>query len=51
LKEDDQMNAYIAQRLKDALDKHDEVSMLIWDIVDVQDTWDSAIEDINAACL
>ena len=29
------------------MNKHDDVSQLIWDIVDVQDTWDDAIKAIN----
>ena len=31
------------------LQKNDEISQAIWDIVDVQDTWDSAIESVNQA--
>ena len=45
------MSAYLHKGLDDVLNKHDEVSNLIWDIVDVQDTWDQAIERINEALL
>ena len=51
LKEDDKINEYVAQRLDDALNKHNEISELIWDIVDVQDTWDTAIDNINQAVM
>ena len=33
--------------MNQVLEKHDDVSQLIWDIVDVQDTWDDAIKAIN----
>ena len=33
--------------IDDCLSKNDEISQLIWGIVDVKDTWDQAIESIN----
>ena len=51
LRDDDKINEYVAQRLDDALNKHNEISELIWDIVDVQDTWDTAIDNINEAVM
>ena len=33
--------------IDDCLSKNDEISQLIWGIVDVNDTWDQAIESIN----
>jgi hypothetical protein len=51
LKEDDHATEYLVKRLDEVLDKHDEVSKLIWDIIDVQETWDTAIEKIDEAIM
>jgi hypothetical protein len=47
LKEDDQGMEYLKQVDKKVLEKNNEISELIWEITDLQDTWDTAIDDIN----
>jgi hypothetical protein len=47
LKEDDQGMEYLKQVETKVIDKHNEISQLIWDITDINDTWEEARDDIN----
>ena len=51
MKESEEVTEYTKHVLQLVLEKNDEISQLIWDIVDTQDTWDQAIESINQAIL
>ena len=45
----EQTNSYCLQVIDDCLEKNDEISEMIWGIVDTKDTWDQAIDSINKA--
>ena len=45
----EQTNQYCLQVIDDCLEKNDEISEIIWGIVDTKDTWDQAIDSINQA--
>ena len=43
MKDDKQIAQYLKNVENFSLGRHDEVSALIWEIVDVEDDWDSAV--------
>lgn len=47
MKEDDQGTEYLKSVEQKVLEKNDEITQLMWDITDLQDNWDGAIDDIN----
>ena len=49
IKEDAQVSVYVDKVFKNVEVKHDEVANLIYDLGDVVDTWDTALNDINDA--
>jgi hypothetical protein len=49
LKEDDEGRQYIKNIESKVIDKHDEVTKLIWEIEDLNSDWKNAVDSINAA--
>lgn len=49
MKNHQETTEYCHKVINDCLDKNDEISQMIWDIVDVKDTWNQAIDSINQA--
>jgi uncharacterized phage-like protein YoqJ len=47
LKEDDRTQEYLHQANQYLIEKHDEVTKLIWDITDLNDEWAAAVDRIN----